>query len=71
MNAKLLQLCLTLRPYGPHQALLQTRMLEWVAMPCPSPGDCPDPGIEPGSPALQAEKKPINFLYISKFLLNI
>ena len=24
----------------------QTRVLEWV--PCPSPGDLPDPGIEPG-----------------------
>ena len=23
-------------------------------LPCPSPGDLPDPGIEPGSPALQA-----------------
>ena len=28
----------------------QTRMLEWV--PFPSPGDLPDPGIEPESPAL-------------------
>ena len=24
-------------------------------MPFPSPGDLPDPGIEPGSPALQAD----------------
>ena len=60
----------SLRPYGPHQAPLQTRILEWVAMPCPSPGDRPDPGIEPVSAALQAEKN-INFLYIFKFLLNI
>ena len=28
------------------------RILEWVT-PFPSPGDLPDPGIEPGSPALQ------------------
>ena len=28
----------------------QTRILEWVATP--SPGDLPDPGIEPGSPEL-------------------
>ena len=28
----------------------QARMLEWV--PFPSPGDLPDPGIEPTSPAL-------------------
>ena len=26
--------------------------------PCPSPGDLPDPGIEPGSPALQADALP-------------
>ena len=29
------------------------RILEWVAIP--SPGDLPDPGIELGSPALQAD----------------
>ena len=27
----------------------------WSGMPFPSPGDLPDPGIEPGSPALQAD----------------
>ena len=27
-------------------------------MPFPSPGDLPDPGIEPGSPASQAESLP-------------
>ena len=26
----------------------------WSGLPCPSPGDLPDPGIEPGSPALKA-----------------
>ena len=31
--------------------ILQARILEWVAFP--SPGDLPDPGSEPGSPALQ------------------
>ena len=30
----------------------QARILEWVAS---SPGDLPDPGIEPASPALQAD----------------
>ena len=24
----------------------------WSGLPCPSPGDLPDPGMEPGSPAL-------------------
>ena len=32
---------------------LQVRTLEWV--PFPSPGDLPDPDIEPRSPALQAD----------------
>ena len=27
-------------------------------LPFPSPGDLPDPGIEPGSPALRAEALP-------------
>jgi len=30
--------------------LLQARILEWVAIP--TPGNLPDPGIEPVSPAL-------------------
>ena len=30
--------------------ILQARILEWL--PFPSPGDLPDPGIEPTSPAL-------------------
>ena len=27
----------------------------WSGLPFPSPGDLPDPGTEPGSPALQAD----------------
>ena len=30
--------------------ILQARILEWVAIP--SPGDLPDPGLEPVSPAM-------------------
>ena len=30
----------------------------WSGLPSLSPGDLPDPGIEPGSPALQAEALP-------------
>ena len=30
----------------------------WSGLPFPSPGDLPDPGIKPGSPALQAESLP-------------
>ena len=36
--------------------IFQARVLEWIAFP--SPGDLPDPGIEPGSPALQADTLP-------------
>ena len=27
----------------------------WSGLPFPSPGDLPEPGIEPGSPAVQAD----------------
>ena len=40
-----------------HQAALTmefSRQEYWSGLPCPSPGHLPDPGIEPGSPALQA-----------------
>ena len=30
----------------------------WSGFPSPSPGDLPDPGIEPGSLALQADSLP-------------
>ena len=30
----------------------------WSGLPFPSPGDLPDPGIKPGSPALQADSLP-------------
>ena len=30
----------------------------WSGLPFPSPGDLPDPGIEPGSLALQADSLP-------------
>ena len=38
------------------RGILQARILEWEA--CPSPGNLPDPGIEPGSPAPQADALP-------------
>ena len=31
-----------------------SRQEYWSGLPFPSPGDLPDPGIKPGSPALQA-----------------
>ena len=41
-----------------HQAPLSmgsSRQEHWSGLPCLSPGALPDPGIEPGSPALQAD----------------
>ena len=41
-----------------HQAPLSmgfSRQEYWNGLPFPSPGDLPNPGIEPGSPALQAD----------------
>ena len=34
------------------------RQEHWSGLPFPSPGHLPDPGIEPGSPALQADSLP-------------
>ena len=55
--------CLTLvTPWTvAHQAPLSmgfSRQEYWSGLPFPSPGDLPDPGIEPGSPALQADSLP-------------
>ena len=44
-----------------HQAPLSmgfSRQECWSELPFPSPGDLPDPGIEPKSPALQADSLP-------------
>ena len=55
-----------LDPLQPH-GLQPTRLLcpwdfsrqgYWSGLPFPSPGDLPDPGIEPGSPALQTDSLP-------------
>ena len=32
-----------------------SRQEYWSELPCPPPGDPPDPGIKPWSPALQAD----------------
>ena len=47
----------------------------WRGLPCPPPGDFPDSGIEPMSPALQADSLPLNqwgspmisYLYVIPF----
>ena len=35
-----------------------SRQEYWSGLPFPSPGDLPDPGIKPRSPALQADTLP-------------
>ena len=35
-----------------------SRQEYWRGLPFPSPGDVPDPGLEPGSPTLQADALP-------------
>ena len=32
-----------------------SRQEYWSGLPVPSPGDLPDPGVEPGSPTLRAD----------------
>ena len=46
-----------------------SRQEYWSGLPFPSPGDLPDPGIEPRSPALEAdaltsELKPLNLIFL-------
>ena len=44
-----------------HQVLLSrafSRQGYWSGLLFPSPGDLPNPGIKPGSPALQADSLP-------------
>ena len=41
-----------------------SRQEYWSVLPCSPPGDLPDPGIEPGSPALQADPLPTEPLLI-------
>ena len=45
-----------------------SRQEYWSGWPFPSPGDLPDPGIEPGSPALQAASLPKRGILITLYL---
>ena len=61
----LLQSCLTLHdpldcsPPGPLSMGI-SRQEYWSGLPLPPPGDLPDPGIKPMSPALQADSLPLS-----------
>ena len=59
-ESEVAQSCLTLcdpvdcsLPGSSLHGILQARL--WSGLPFPSPGDLPNPGIEPGSLALQAD----------------
>ena len=41
--------------YQAPQSMEFSRQEYWSGLPFPSPGDLPNPGVEPGSPALQAD----------------
>ena len=47
----------------------------WSGLPFPSPGDLPDPGIEPGSPALEADaltsEPPGKIKYFTRLITSI
>ena len=43
-----------------------SRQEYWSGLTFPSPGDLPDPGLEPGSPALQANSLPAEFRRFSQ-----
>ena len=54
----------SLQPYGLYIAFQAPLSMGfswqeyWSGLPFPSPGDLPDPGIEPRSPTLQADSFP-------------
>ena len=37
-----------------------SRQEYWSGLPCPPPGDLPDPGVKPSSPALQVDSLPLS-----------
>ena len=56
-----LQSCLALcDPMAPPS--MEYSRQEWSGLPCPPPGDLPEPGVEPVSPVLQAISLPWSHL---------
>ena len=48
-----------------------SRQEYWSGLPFPSPGDLPDPGIKPQSPALEADALTYAYIIIGEKLLSI
>ena len=63
MHAQSLQLCLfaTLWTVAQQAPLFMgfSKQEYWSGLPCPPPGDLPDPGLKPVSPALHVESLPL------------
>ena len=56
MKLKVAQLCLTV--CDPKQSMEFSRLEYWSGQPFPSPGDIPNPGIDPRSPTWEADSLP-------------
>ena len=52
------QLCPTLWPHELYKFMEFSRQECWSGLPCPPPGDLPNPAMEPRSPALRTESLP-------------
>ena len=48
-----------------------SRQEYWSGLPFPSPGDLPDPGTKPRSPALQADDLPTELCLVQKLINKI
>ena len=47
-----------------------SRQEYWSGFPCPPPGDLPNPGIKPRSPALQVDSLPLSHLGSPQFSME-
>ena len=73
------QLCVTLWTVACQAPLSMgfSRQEYWSGVPCPPPGDLPNPGIEPQSPALQADSLPLShqgsppLFHICMYIFNL
>ena len=62
LGPTLMTWCMRLHGLYPTRLLCPWRFSSqeyWSGLPCPSPGDLPDSGIEPESPALQMDSLPV------------
>ena len=53
-----MRLCVTPTDCSPPETTGFSRQEHFRGLPCPSPGDLPNPGIQPRSPALQVDSLP-------------